>query len=156
MFFEMLKKIEDEREELFKQAVAQCEDFWVYRRDMNRMHSLESRSMITPKARLINGSLSISWRVHTFFNKKTGHWNSKTISKPRDQYRYKTSVLKPKCRAWEYETVLRTEDEFERLRIRSAVLSRVSRQVHFAIEAYKKTSLDADSEKTASNTEKAQ
>ncbi|WP_407364192.1 hypothetical protein HKW97_24065 (plasmid) [Pseudomonas luteola] len=106
------------------QAKEACEFFWQQAREGQERHKQYPR--LGSRVRLLKNSLLILWYNSSYLLKpKSGgdrKFTAKHISKPRHKFRYSNASLS-NCYEWEKENIVRTEDDYEKLRVRQSLIT---------------------------------
>ncbi|MBU2839162.1 hypothetical protein HF670_06200 [Acidithiobacillus thiooxidans] len=121
---------------IFDDAQKKAQEFYAIQKKLSQQVHKDNQNkdwsdLSIAVRKTINGSVTVHWRIRIWYkstNNSRKNFNARHISKARNSQNYKKSLAKHAI-AEEYETVMKLEDQFERLRKFSKTVQDARRQM---------------------------
>lgn len=122
--------VNDMKRKLYRDVQQRISEHWEFVNEMQMLKKgREDRSCMTPRVRVKNNTLTITWNRFTHFDKESRRRYSAEITKPRGQLKYSTPKLAKYAKDWEIEEILALENVFEDARKQIRKCSEIMRAI---------------------------
>lgn len=147
------KIIDEEVNNLKKQAESICSMFWEHQGDMPEVRTKTSLAILGCRVRSSKNGFSISWFYWSFYKKgnKTRRTNNH-IKKPASKHSYSMKKLLAKALPNEAEMVELCEAKFSEIRERVSALIRVKHSLHYYKKIIAENTVEKDTRKAVIET----